>query len=46
MAYQPKLDPGAVLEGYIGVNAKNKGIVDGYLTSNSPRPEDKKQKSK
>ena len=45
MAYQPKLDPGAMLEGYLGINATNKGLVDGYITSNSPRPEDK-QKSK
>lgn len=43
MAYQPKLDPGALLDGYIGVDAVKKGVVDGYITSNSPKPDNQKQ---
>ena len=43
MAYKPKFDAGAYAEGYFGFDPKTKGVVDGYITSNSPRPDDQKQ---
>lgn len=31
MAYEPKIDPNAVVDGYLGVDPKYKGEVSGYI---------------
>ena len=41
--YQPKLDPQALLEGYLGVDAQRLGAVDGYINSNSTEPQTQEQ---